>query len=81
MASFHARLTPMQVLGPTLMVSRSMLGVRAGILVHARLIYVGYVWVRTVGDKLFPMRKKTFYQQVLKLGANEVSAQGLQNAV
>jgi hypothetical protein len=26
------------------------------------------------------MRKKTFYQQVLKLGANEASAQGLQNA-
>jgi hypothetical protein len=27
------------------------------------------------------MRKKTFYQQVLKLGANEASAQGLQNAL
>jgi hypothetical protein len=26
-------------------------------------------------------KKKTFYQPVLKLGANEASAQGLQNAV
>ena len=33
-----------------------------------------------VRDKLFPIRKNTFYQQVLKLGANEASAQGLQNA-
>jgi hypothetical protein len=28
-----------------------------------------------------PNEKKTFYQQVLKLGANEASAQGLQNAL
>jgi hypothetical protein len=27
-----------------------------------------------------PKKKKTFYRQVLKLGANEASAQGLQNA-
>jgi hypothetical protein len=27
------------------------------------------------------MRKKTFYQQVLKLGAIEASAQGLQNGL
>jgi hypothetical protein len=26
-------------------------------------------------------KKKTFYQQVLKLGANEASAQGLQNVL
>jgi hypothetical protein len=26
-------------------------------------------------------KKKTFYRQVLKLGANEASAQGLQNAL
>jgi hypothetical protein len=35
----------------------------------------------TVWDRLFPIRKKTFYRQVLKLGANEPSAQGLQNAI
>ena len=35
----------------------------------------------TVGDRLFRMKQKTFYQQVLKLGANEASAQGLQNAL
>ena len=35
----------------------------------------------TVWDILFPMRKKTIYQQVLKLGANEASAQGLQNTL
>jgi hypothetical protein len=35
----------------------------------------------TVWDRLFRMRKKTFYRQVLKLRANEASAQGLQNAV
>jgi hypothetical protein len=28
-----------------------------------------------------PNKKKTFYRQVLKLGANEASAQGLQNAL
>jgi hypothetical protein len=35
----------------------------------------------TVWDRIFPIRKekKTIYQQVLKLGANEASAQGLQN--
>ena len=40
MASSYARLTPMQVLGPTLMVSRSTLGARAGI--PARLLSVTY---------------------------------------
>ena len=34
----------------------------------------------TVRDKLFYMRK-TVYRQVLKLGANEAPAQGLQNAL
>ena len=37
--------------------------------------------IHTVWDRLFRMRKKTFYRQVLKLGANEASAQGLQNAL
>jgi hypothetical protein len=36
--------------------------------------------VSTVRDRLFRMRKKTFYQQVLKLRENEASAQRLQNA-
>jgi hypothetical protein len=27
------------------------------------------------------MRKKTFYQQVLKVGANEASGQGFENAI
>ena len=40
MASSYARLTPMQVLGPTLMVSRSILVARAGI--RARLMSVTY---------------------------------------
>ena len=40
MASSHARLTPMQVLGPTRMVSRSMLVARASI--PARLMSVTY---------------------------------------
>ena len=40
MASSHARLTLMKVLGPTIMVSRSMLGVRVGI--PARLMSVTY---------------------------------------
>ena len=34
------------------------------------------VWMDTV-----PTDKKHFYQQVLKLGANDASAQGLQNAL
>jgi hypothetical protein len=38
---------------------------------------IGILGSRTVWDRLFRMRKKTFYQQVLKLGANEASAQGL----
>ena len=40
MASLHARLIPMQVLGPTRMVTRSMPGARAG--VPARLMSVTY---------------------------------------
>ena len=40
MASSHARLTLMKVLEPTIMVSRSMLGVRVGI--PARLMSVTY---------------------------------------
>jgi hypothetical protein len=35
----------------------------------------------TVGVGALPIIKKTIYQQVLKLGANEASAQGLQNAL
>jgi hypothetical protein len=35
----------------------------------------------TVWDRLFPMRNKNFYRQVLKLGTNEASDQGLQNAI
>jgi hypothetical protein len=34
-----------------------------------------------VGVGALPIIKKTIYQQVLKLGANEASAQGLQNAI
>ena len=34
----------------------------------------------TVWDRPFPIRK-TIYQQVLKLGANEASDQGLQNGI
>ena len=36
---------------------------------------VRYGWI------LFRLIKKHFYQQVLKLGANDASAQGLQNAL
>jgi hypothetical protein len=35
--------------------------------------------VATVWDRLFRLRKKTFYRQVLKLGVNEASVQGIQN--
>ena len=34
-----------------------------------------------MGQRLSHSLKKTIYQQVLKLGANEASAQGLQNAL
>jgi hypothetical protein len=43
--------------------------------------YIDYLSRDTVWDRLFRLRKKTFYRQVLKLGANEASAQGLQNAL
>ena len=33
------------------------------------------------GSAHSPQSKKTIYQQVLKLGANEASAQGFQNAI
>ena len=41
----------------------------------------GVIKTGTVWDRLFRMRKKNFFRQVLKLGANEASAQGLQNAL
>jgi hypothetical protein len=34
-----------------------------------------------MGQAIPTDKKKTFYRQVLKLGANEASAQGLQNAL
>ena len=39
------------------------------------------IWYYTVRDRLFRMRKKSFYRQVMKLAANEASVQGLQNAL
>jgi hypothetical protein len=42
----------------------------------------GYYGVRTARmGQVIPHEKKTIYHQVLKLGANEASAQRLQNAV
>jgi hypothetical protein len=34
-----------------------------------------------MGQAILNEKKKTFYRQVLNLGANEASAQGLQNAL
>jgi hypothetical protein len=34
-----------------------------------------------MGQAIPTDKKKTFYRQVLKLGANEASGQGLQNAL
>jgi hypothetical protein len=34
-----------------------------------------------MGQAIPNKKKKTFYRQVLKLGANEASAQGLRNAL
>ena len=36
---------------------------------------------RPVGSACFLYKKKTIYQQVLKLDANEASAQGFQNSI
>jgi hypothetical protein len=41
------------------------------------MLNLATVWVSTLPIII----KKTVYQQVLKLGANEACAQGLQNAV
>ena len=38
-------------------------------------------WAAYCTGQAIPTKKKTFYRQVLKLGANEASAQGLQNAL
>ena len=45
-----------------------------------RVYEIPRYFYHTVRDRLFRMRK-TFYQQVLKLCANEASAKGLQNAL
>ena len=41
----------------------------------------GFHGVTYCMGQAIPNEKKTFYRQVLKLGANEASAQGLQNVL
>ena len=53
-----------------------MAGFRKSALISVKIEY-GYCR----GRRTPPSFKKTIYQQVLKLGANEASAQGLQNAI
>ena len=42
---------------------------------------IGVSYTYCMGQAIPNKKKKTFYRQVLKLGANEASAQGLRNAL
>jgi hypothetical protein len=45
------------------------------------LLFTGTTSTIYCMGQAIPNEKKTFYRQVLKLGANEASAQGLQNSI